>query len=146
MRSRIRMTAALAVALLCAPGTWLRTPVSNTMPTDVTLEQVAGASETGVPGWHLVGVWNYRAAGRYFGGFSALLTLSGNTLRAFSDRGTRFTFAEPDRPDAANAESSVVYQVVEKRLANDLWDIEAATRDPLSGNYWLAYENHHAIH
>lgn len=140
------MIAALAVAVLCAPGTWLRTPVPNTMPKIVKLEQVADAGETGVPGWRVAGVWNYDAQSRYFGGFSGLLALSNNTLRAFSDRGTRFTFIEPDRPGAATDETSVAYQVVEQRLADELWDIEAATRDPAAGTYWLAYESHHAIH
>lgn len=146
MRSARRLIAALAVALLCAPGTWLRTEVPQAMPEVVTLEKVAGESATPSPAWRIGGVWSYSADSRYFGGFSALLALSDHHLRAFSDRGARFTFLEPDQPGAATALTSVNYQIVIDRLAHDLWDIEAATRDPASANYWLAYENHHAIH
>ncbi len=146
MRSRRRLIAAIAVALLCAPGTWLRTHVPDTMPSTVGLQQVAGASETDQPAWRVGGVWSYHATSRYFGGFSALLALPNNRLQAFSDRGARFTFVEPDRAGAADAGTQVVYQTVEERLSDELWDIEAATRDPANGTYWLAYESHHAIH
>jgi hypothetical protein len=146
MRSRRRVIAALALALACAPGTWLRTPVPDAMPSDITLTPILGPHATDTPGWSLGGVWQYSAQSRYFGGFSAILALYDHKLRAFSDRGTRFTFVEPDQPEAADGDLSVVYQAVEDAYSNDLWDIEAATRDPATGDYWLSYENYHAIH
>lgn len=146
MRRKGRVIAVLALALACAPGTWLRTEVSNQAPTDIALTRIAGPSATDTPGWRLGGVWQYSAQSRYFGGFSAMLVLGDHRLRAFSDRGARFTFAEPDRSDPDAAPPRVDFQLVEPEYMNDLWDIEAATRDPASGDYWLAYENLHAIH
>ena len=143
MRSRVRLIAALGVAALCVPGNILRTHVPDTIPQDIALEQIASASDTGTPGWRVEGVWQYAAGGLNFGGYSALLALSNGRLRAFSDRGTRFTFAEPDQPGDLR---SVVHQLVEPRWANKLWDIEAATRDPVTGDYWLAFESTHGFH
>ncbi|MHA7820689.1 MAG: esterase-like activity of phytase family protein [Erythrobacter sp.] len=143
---RLRLGAGLALAVMVAPGTWLRTDLSSRLPTDITVEQIAGEADTGTPGWRVGGVWDYRADNRYFGGFSALLTLSENRLRAFTDRGVRFTFGEPDLPGPQMGERPVVRQLVAPELAQDLWDIESATRDPATGNYWLGYEYLHSIH
>ena len=146
MRSARRLIAALALAALCAPGTFLRTEVSGEMPRDIALEQIAGPSATGSADWKVAGIWQYEASSRNFGGYSALLTLSSNRLRAFSDRGTRFTFIEPDQPRETAEERVVSAQVVQRDYARELWDIESATRDPATGAYWLGYEHVHAIH
>lgn len=148
MRKASRLTAAIALALLCLPGNCLRTEVSDAMPKQIALEQLAGASEVATPGWAIEGVWRYSSpqATRNFGGYSALLPLGGNRLRAFSDRGTRFTFHEPDDPRESPETRVVAFQLVDKRYSNELWDIEAATRGGLGGDYWIAFENYHAIH
>lgn len=143
MRGKTRLIAALAVALMCAPGTWLRTDVPKTVPDKINVVQVAGPQATDVPGWALAGIWHYTANSTRFGGFSALLALHEGQLRAFTDRGFRMTMTEPDRPDA---KAQLNRQLVEPGRGWDLWDIEAATRDPESGLYWLGYENLHAIH
>ena len=127
-----RLLAALAVALICAPGTFLRTDVPNAPPRNIALTKVQGASPTPAPGWEIAGVWQYRGEGMLFGGFSALLALNDHTLRAFSDRGARFTLTEPDRPaPRPDSRPDVVRQLVAPADANDLWDIESATRDPV---------------
>ena len=144
-----RIAAALAVAALCAPGTFLRTEVPTSFPTDIALSQVAGPSETGTPGWRVEGVWRYSTGPtRMFGGYSALFAIGPDRLRAFSDRGTRFTFTPPDRLRSGEGGDyrDVSRQLVDPRFANDLWDIESATRDPATGNYWLGFEGTHAIH
>lgn len=146
MRARGRLLAALAVALICAPGTFLRTNIPTNPPRDIALVQVQGEGPAPAPGWEVAGVWHYQAESLLFGGFSALLALNDHTLRAFSDRGARFTLTEPDRPaPRPNSRPDVVRQLVAPADANDLWDIESATRDPVSRHYWLGYENHHAI-
>lgn len=142
MRSRRRVIAALAVALMCAPGTWLRSPVDDAPPQEVAVMQVAGASAAVAPGWSLAGVWQYHAEGLRFGGFSALLTLGPERLRAFTDRGFRMTFTAPDLPDPSGGMSR---QQVSRGWENDLADIESATRDSVSGAYWVGYEQVHAI-
>lgn len=143
MARRKRLFAALAVALLCAPGTWLRTNIPAAPPRDIAMAQVQGAGPGPTASWQVAGVWQYRANSMLFGGFSALLALHDHRLRAFSDRGARFTLIEPDRPEPRYG---LVRQLVAPADANDLWDIEAATREPAAGTYWLAYENRHTIH
>jgi hypothetical protein len=146
VRGRGRLLAAFAVALVCVPGTFLRTDVPTKPPRAITVTEVQGAGATPAPAWQLAGVWQYRGEGLLFGGFSALLATHDHQLRAFSDRGARFSLTEPDRPaPRPDARPDVVRQLVARADANDLWDIESATRDPVSGRYWLGYENHHAI-
>ncbi len=143
MRRRLRLLTALAVALLCAPGTWLRSDVVHTVPKQIDVTRIAGSKPTGTPGWQRVGVWQYSANSLRFGGFSALFALGPGTLRSFSDRGYRFTLTEPDRPGGARRLNR---QFVARGREWTLWDIEAATRAPDSGHYWLAYEQTHLIH
>jgi hypothetical protein len=141
-----RLLAALAVALMCVPGTFLRTDIPTAPPRTITLTKVQDAGPAPAPGWKVAGVWQYRGEGMLFGGFSALLALHDHSLRTFSDRGARFTLTEPDRPaPRPDSRPDVVRQLVAPADANDLWDIESATRDPVSRRYWLGYENHHAI-
>lgn len=143
-----RLFAALAVAALCAPGTWLRTEVPREVPTDIAMVRIAGAAKTPLPDWSVAGVWQYSTGpSRKFGGFSALLTLGDKTLRTFSDRGYRFTFTAPDRGDDLAEVRYISRQALgEERLHWVLWDIESATRDPDTGDYWLGFEYTHAIH
>lgn len=142
-----RLLAALAVALMCAPGTFLRTEIPTRPPRDIMRVQVQGEGPAPAPGWEVAGVWQFRAESLLFGGFSALLALNDHTLRAFSDRGARFTLTEPDRPaPRPDSRPDVVRQLVAPGDANNLWDIESATRDPVSRKYWLGYEGHHTIH
>lgn len=149
MARPIRLIAALVVAGLCAPGTWFRTPVVKENPKSIELAQVAGASETGAADWRVEGVWQYSTGPSLrFGGFSGLLSVGQGRLRAFSDRGFLFTFVEPDRADEAPQKRQIAglpYDDI--ALYPLLWDIESATRDPANGgDYWVGYENTHAIH
>jgi hypothetical protein len=143
---RGRLLGALGLALLCAPGTFLRTPMPDEMPEPKGPERVAGPSATSDPAWRVEGVWRYRADHRFFGGYSALLAIEGGRLRAFSDRGARFTFPEPDAGADAAGASPIVLQPVAEGFEEDLKDIESATLDPASGRYWLGFEGTHAFH
>ncbi|QIQ87422.1 esterase-like activity of phytase family protein [Erythrobacter sp.] len=145
MRAK-RLIAALGVALMCAPGTFVRTPVAEGLPRHVALERVAGPARTTTPGWSVAGVWHYSSGpNRDFGGYSALLAARDDRLLAFSDRGSRFAFARPDGPSPEPGERPIALQAVAPPLSEDLWDIESATRDPATGTYWLGFENTHAI-
>ncbi|MEM1051042.1 MAG: esterase-like activity of phytase family protein [Pseudomonadota bacterium] len=149
MRGRLRLIAALVVAAMVAPGTWLRTPVIKENPTRIALEQIAGGSEIGVAGWRVEGVWRYSTEPTLrFGGFSGLLPVGNARLRAFSDRGFLFTFVEPDREEEAPDQRLIAgLPYADPSLYPLLWDIESATRDPAAkGDYWVGYENTHAIH
>ncbi|QUL37220.1 esterase-like activity of phytase family protein [Erythrobacter sp. JK5] len=142
MRTR-RLVATALVAALCAPTAWLRSEVRSGPPNAITLEQLSGSRELSASGWSLEGIWHIDGEGLMFGGYSAMLPLGEDTLRAFSDRGTRFTFTEPDR---ASRVRTIARQPVETGRGHDLWDIESATRDPVTGNYWLGFENVHTVH
>lgn len=138
-----RVMAALAVAAMCAPGTWMPGDIPNFTQDNVRLTRIAGPGVTGAPQWELAGIWHYEGKGLEVGGFSALLAHGSDRLQAFSDRGYRFTFSLPDHP---RRRPEAIRQDVQTGLEYDLWDIEAATRNPASGSYWLAFENVHAIH
>lgn len=142
MRSDRRLAAALAVALLCAPGTWLRSDVTTSELGEVTVKRIIGAAPTPAPQWQLAGVWHYRAQGIHFGGFSAMVTLPSGKLRAYTDRGYRLTLTEPDHPLPS---FSMNRQAVPPKQEHILTDIEAATRDPETGSIWLGYEQVHTI-
>ncbi|NQX96094.1 MAG: esterase-like activity of phytase family protein [Erythrobacter sp.] len=142
---RLSLTALLALAL--APGTWLRTPVYLGLDAPIALREVDEPGAKPPPGWTLEGVWEYKGDGLLFGGYSALLALDDQELEAFSDRGGRFTFLQPDQPQGPEPTTtrSVAEQPVQPLYEMLLFDIESATRDARTGQYWLGYENTHAF-
>ncbi len=149
MIRRRRLIAVLAVAAVCAPGTWLRSEVSEDLAPQIDVALIQGASHTSQAAWAVEGVWHYSTAHtRSFGGYSALVPLGSGRLRAFSDRGFRLSFAAPDHGNAPTGEPPLVSRqpVGEARLAPVLFDIESAARDAQTGEYWIGYENAHAIH
>ncbi|TRD11301.1 esterase-like activity of phytase family protein [Erythrobacter insulae] len=146
MKSARRVIAAITVACLCAPGTWLRTPVSWDPPATLKIEQVQQAGDTGVsawPGWSVAGVWHYSGQSLLFGGFSALAALPDQRLMAFSDRGARFTLSQPD---TGISQWSIDRQKFDLPLATAIPDAEAAAIDSDGAQYWLALENAHGIY
>lgn len=148
MARPVRLIAALVLAAMCLHVTWLRTPVERGSPKDIVFDQIAGVSETGTPGWQVEGVWHYHTEPNLrFGGYSAILPISGSRLRAWSDRGFLFTFTEPNLPFERPSDRIVSrQQLADPALYWELWDIESVTRDPESGDFWLGYENGHVIH
>lgn len=144
MIARLFILAFVAVGL--APGTWLRTPVIQGLDTPITLRVIDEPGAQPPPGWAVQGVWQYQGKGLLFGGYSALLALDGARLRAFSDRGGRFTFLQPDQPQGADpARMRRIADQVDPAYQLDLFDIESATRDPVTGQYWLGFEYTHVF-
>ncbi len=137
-----RLLAACAVALICAPGTWLRSDVVTTVPQDIAFARIQPAGPVAASSWALEGVWHYDSKGALFGGFSAMLALGPDTLRAFTDRGYRITLTAPDLP---GKRPHMNRQFVDRGWDYDLIDSESATRDPETGDYWIGYEQVHAI-
>lgn len=140
---RGRLIAALAVALLCAPGTWLRSEPPSAPAGDLAATQIVDKRGTGTPGWALGGVWHLTSSDPQFGGFSALLAGEDGIFTAFSDRGWRHDFAPPGSPQAFAP--SLVRIFASPAMGHRFFDIEAAARDPATGTIWLASENEHAI-
>lgn len=143
-----RLSLIVLVAIALAPGTFVRTPVVQGLDLPIHLRAVNEPGEAPPAGWALQGVWEYKGDGLLFGGYSALLALDGARLEAFSDRGGRFTFLQPDQPQGAKPLSTrrITEQRVQPPFDMLLFDIEAATRDPETGQYWLAFESLHAFH
>ncbi len=143
MRGPGRLIAALAVALMCAPGTWLRSEPPPAPAGDLAATQVSGPRSSGTPGWALAGLWHLTSADPQFGGFSALLDLGAGGFAAFSDRGWRLDFAPPGAPPQPPRLAKLFR---DQAIHHRFFDVEAAVRDPASGTLWLASENTHAIH
>jgi hypothetical protein len=139
----LRIAPIVFLAIALAPTTWLRTANTRDYDAPISMTAIIEPGEALPAGWVLGGIWEYEAQSLRFGGFSAMLTRGSDRLQAFSDRGVRFTFGQPDHPQGDPPE--LAPQLVEPGRANELWDIESATRDPRSGRYWLGYENAHAI-
>lgn len=139
-----RVIAVLLVALVLGQGIWWRARVDDRYSAAVTVTALAhsGASLGGLT---VESLWQVRGTGENFGGYSAMLLL-GNRLRLFSDRGFLLTIARPDRaPDPAVPPSSRQLYPVGMPLA-DLLDIESVTSSPVTGQYWVGYENRHTIY
>ena len=90
----------------------------------------------------LTGAWVMTSRYSGFGGYSALLPLPGQRLMAISDSGRVLTFSPPGAPQVAPTRGTVLPEA--RRRKFDV-DVEAATRDPVTGTIWLAREYLNAI-
>ncbi len=142
-----RLLLIITLALGLAPGTWLRSPVVQGLDHPITLHAVDEPGEDPPPGWSLEGLWEYKGDGLLFGGYSALLPLDDARMIAFSDRGGRFTFLQPDQPQGPipTAQRAIAEQSVDPAYQTVLFDIESATSDPATGQYWLGFEYTHGF-
>ena len=141
---RRRLIAGIVLALMLAPGTLLRTQIPSGSTADLIISRVADLPDKASNGgFTRMGVWELSSSRIEFGGYSALLVLGDTTLRAFSDRGKRLTFAAPGQPQEREVRFASVWDRGD--LSPTVPDIEAATRDPETGDYWLAFENTHAV-
>lgn len=132
------------LALLVAPGTWLRDqPLPPGVPAifSVTPLRLDGPRDWPA-GLTLVNGWVLASRHNGFGGYSALLPLPGNRLLAYSDRGDFLEFARPDGPPGPTRIGKVPQDPADRYLSTD---VEAATRDPRTGHRWLGVEGGNAI-
>ncbi len=85
----------------------------------------------------VLGAWQLASPNRYFGSYSALVSLGDGTLLAASDSGRRLRFTPPGRHGPGpRFDYFAAPEFGEKRSA----DIEAMTRDPVTGQLWTALE------
>ncbi|HMO68669.1 MAG TPA: esterase-like activity of phytase family protein [Novosphingobium sp.] len=116
---------ALLLAIGLAP-TWL---------SDAHRAAVLGA-------FRLEGVWQLVSPHDDFGGFSALILREGRRFLAFSDLGHALDFPAPDGPPGPSHLRPI--QPVRSYMKAD-YDAEAASRDPATGQIWIAWETTNSI-
>ncbi|TIX49093.1 esterase-like activity of phytase family protein [Alteraurantiacibacter aquimixticola] len=143
-RARSRLLAIGLLALALAPGTLLRSDVPETAELGMTVRPLAA---TDLPltngGFTRTGLWELDSENLNFGGYSALLALGPDLLRAFSDRGSMLTFPAP----GTSSDFGTRFANIRDRgeFAGKFPDIESVTRDPATGTYWLGFEVSHSL-
>lgn len=139
-----RLAAAVAMALALAPGTLVRTAIPTGEDIDLAISAIDNVPErSSHDGFTREGLWELSSARLDFGGYSALLVPEADRLQAFSDRGTVLTFSAPGSHLPLCARFGSLRNRGE--LGAMVPDLEAATRDRATGDYWLAFENTHSL-
>ena len=138
---RKRILLACLIALGLSPGLfWRDKPVRDfTLPVEiVALEQVAAR----VGPFELEKLWQVRSGNDLVGGYSALMLDGGDRLVAASDAGRLLVLTR----DGDELSDPVPRKFVNALDLDKLSvDIESMTRDPVSGHFWVAYENTNTI-
>lgn len=148
-----RLAALLLVCAVLAPGTWVRSDPTAGSRFEVNLAPVAVSLAARQDGLTREGLWEITSPYMDFGGYSAMFVLGGDRLQLFSDRGSRLvirlpTAVTPDSP--VSPDTSLLTRpfasVQDIGPFSDRYaDIESATRDPATGEYWLGFENFNAV-
>jgi hypothetical protein len=136
-----RLIAILLLAALAAPGTWLRTAPAPADFRPLLEVRPLPVAERRIDGFTVLGAWELASTNSHFGSYSALLALPDGTLLAASDRGRFLRFAPPGEGGALR----FGWLAGDVDTRKEQIDIEAMTRDPVSGRVWLAYEGTNAI-
>ena len=140
---RHRLCAGAILALALAPGTFVRASLPDSA--DPTIEYLSidvsfGAAN--IANMVREDVWEIASRNPDAGGLSALLVMpEASAFRAFSDRGTMLTFPMPGH----QGPSRIARLGDRGNLEATLPDIESATRDPVSGDYWLGFESSNSV-
>ncbi|WP_338241967.1 esterase-like activity of phytase family protein [Aurantiacibacter hainanensis] len=143
MRQR-RLIAAALLAVALSPGTFVRTEIVPSTTANLAITPEEDLPDTAeASGFTREGVWHLTGSTLEFGGYSALLVTADETLQAFSDRGKQLTFAAPDTASERDATLLSIWD--HGRPGESASDIEAATRDPATGDFWLAFENANSV-
>lgn len=142
---RRALTLLLIVVLL--PMTWLREPrpredmsqalrfVPVKLPPQPELAAHLGP-------FRLEAAWEMVSPHSSFGGYSALLILPGRRFLAIGDRGRVLWFSPPGTPQVPTFNSALLPNPAAYIMGTDS---ESATRDPVTGKIWVAYENSNGI-
>jgi hypothetical protein len=135
-----RLFLLLIVAMGLAPGTWWRAANGgrDLDNRQILLIEPLRFPHDGLGEVEIAGAWQLDSPNRHFSGYSSLLMTGDGTLLALTDSGRMMRFAPPGTaPPAAKFDYFASREEGDKRL----FDLEAATRDPASGQIWTAYEN-----
>lgn len=138
-----RLALLTVVAAGLAPGTCIRSPPEpiNTSPV-MTIARIKTEPRR-FGEFSFLGAWHLNSANSYFGGYSGLVALGDGRLLAASDRTSKLVFDTPDAPQRRVAR--IGYFV--SNATGVLWrsDLEALTRDPVTGQVWASFESRNSI-
>ncbi|MEZ5683466.1 esterase-like activity of phytase family protein [Novosphingobium sp.] len=95
----------------------------------------------GLGPFRLEGAWQVTSRNADFGGYSAILAVSGDEFLALSDGGQYLRYPRPGASGPVEIGALLATQGVLKHYR----DVEAATRDPRTGTFWVALEGRNAI-
>ncbi|MBH5321469.1 esterase-like activity of phytase family protein [Aurantiacibacter sediminis] len=143
IRRRKRLVLLIVIGVLLLVLSWWRSPVSLRPSDHFNVTQLAVPKASGQGQVTATHVWEVNGSGAGFGGFSALIAMPNDQLRAFSDRNWRLTFTMEENGPAGMNTAQVIPA---DGFGLSLFDIEAATSAPDGSAYWLSYEATHAIH
>lgn len=144
-----RFFACLALIILLAPGTFLRTQsnqpkqsqIISLIPVSLNplkpMEKRVGALEF-VAGWEL------RSKNKDFGGISSMIIMPGPQVLALSDGAYLFSFGLGQRKNTGTAAPrdfiAPLPNFGEFEEDRETRDSESFVRDPVNGRYWVGFE------
>lgn len=123
---------------------WLRDPPHRHNPSQVVTARLLALpdqSALSLAPFVLTGAWELTSVNSNFGGYSALVVPAPGWLRAYSDLGQRLELPQPGQPGQP-------FQAAlfgPEAHAKSMRDVEAASRDPRTGETWLAAEGSNAL-
>ncbi len=149
-----RFFACIALIVLLAPGTFLRTDIPSrdnsqtislvpvTLNPLQPLQKKVGALEF-VVGWEL------RSSNDNFGGISSMLVMPGSRIVALSDGGYLFSFGVgPKNANQTPVMRDFIAPLPQNVAIDDdkaTRDSESLVRDPVNGRYWVGFEDSNGI-
>ena len=138
-----RRFVALLLALALIPGLWWRAPMgpANHQQALALAPLPFGAESHRLGPFRLEGAWQVTSRNADFGGYSAMLAVSGDGFLALSDGGQYLRYPRPGASGPVEIGALLATQGVLKHYR----DVEAATRDPQTGAFWVALEGRNAI-
>ena len=140
----LRRLLLLPLALALVATVWLRDPPQVYNPSQVvtvTSLPLAGPAAINLAPFRLTGAWQLASANSNFGGYSALVVPTWGWLRAYSDLGQRLELPQPGQP----GQPFQAGLFGPEARAKSMRDVEAASRDPLTGETWLTAEGANAL-
>ena len=139
-----RLLLPLVLVLAVLPTTWLRSPPPpHNLENRLHLEALPlPSAEAQLGPFRLAGAWALTSPNTNFGGYSALVVTRPDHLLAFSDRGFMLEFAAPGQDGTP---PRIGFVPGNPALLKKFRDIESASRDPASGQIFIALEGRNIV-
>nr|WP_237486954.1 esterase-like activity of phytase family protein [Pelagerythrobacter marinus] len=138
----VRRIAALFIALLAAPGTWLRSPLPEPDYRPILAVERLEVERDRIGPFTIDGAWALTSPNSHFGGYSGLVSLPDGRLLAVSDHGRFLRFDPPGGEGRAPVFGAIGGRADVRKYAVDA---EAVTSAPGGRDLWVAYEGSNSI-